>query len=69
MSCTDADGNICKEELPIFTDNLPKEVLIQLLEEILAIQEQFKWFTAGKGNNNAANKSKLVVFFGRNVGA
>ena len=25
---TDATDNVCKEELPIFTDNLPKEVLI-----------------------------------------
>ena len=28
VSCVDANGNVCKEELPMFTDNLPKELLI-----------------------------------------
>ena len=41
VSCKDANDNVCKEELPIFTDTLPKETLVQLLEEILTMQERF----------------------------
>ena len=40
--CKDANGNICKEKLPIFTDALPKETLAQLLEEILTLHERFE---------------------------
>ena len=63
----DADGNVCKEELPIFADTSPKETLVQLLEEILTMQERFKWFNAdGDGDNNANNKKKLIFqHFGR----
>ena len=61
VSCSDADGNVCKEELPIFTNNSPKETLIQLLEEILAMAERFEWFVDdGDGNNNANNKKRLI---------
>ena len=67
VSCEDADGNICKEELPIITDTSPKETLVQLLKEILSMQERFEWFNAdGDGNNNADNKKKLIFqHFGR----
>ena len=37
VSCEDADGNVCKEELQIFTDTSPKETLVQLLEGILTM--------------------------------
>ena len=58
----DADGNVCKEELPFFTDTLLKETLAQLLEEILTMQEHFKWFSAdGDDNNNVNNKKKLIL--------
>ena len=36
VSCSDAAGDVCKEELPMFTENLTNESLIQLLEELLA---------------------------------
>ena len=62
VSCEEADGNVCKEELPIFTDTSPKETLVQLLEEILTMQEHFKWFSAdGDDNNNVNNKKKLIL--------
>ena len=62
VSCLDADGNVCKEELPIFGDNVPKEVAIQLLEEILVMANCFEWFDSDK----AANKAKLIFqHFGR----
>ena len=54
VSCEDADGNVCKEELPIFADTFPKDTLIQLIEEILTMQERFEWFSEdGNGNTNA----------------
>ena len=67
VSCKDADGNACKEELPVFTGTLPKETLVQLLEEILRMQEHSEWFSAdGDGNNSANNKKKLIFqHFGR----
>ena len=37
VSCDDANGNVCKEELAIFTSNSSSESLIQLLEEIIAM--------------------------------
>ena len=40
--CTDANGNVCKEQLPIFTKNFPKELLILLLEETLAMSDCFE---------------------------
>ena len=61
VSCLDADGNVCKEELPIFGDNVPKEVAIQLLEEILVMADRFEWF-----DGDDANKAKLIFqHFGR----
>ena len=67
VSCSDADGNVCKEELPIFTNNSPKESLIQLLEESLAMTERFEWFVDDSdGDNNANNKKRLIFqHFGR----
>ena len=67
VSCSDADDNVCKEELPLFTNNSPEELLIQLLEEILAMQERFEWFVDdGDGNNDADTKKKLIFqHFGR----
>ena len=63
VSCSDADGNVCKEELPIFSNKAPKALAIQLIEEILVMQERFEWFD---GNNNAGNKAKLIFqHFGR----
>ena len=57
--CTDASGNTCKDELPIFTNNVPKVLLIFLRKEILAMAERFEWFDeAAKGNNDA--KAKLI---------
>ena len=56
--CEDADGNVCKEELPIFTDHSPKETLVLLLEEIITMQERFEWFS--DDNNNADSKKKLI---------
>ena len=64
VSCEDADGNVCKEELPIFTDNSPKEHLAQLLEESITMQERFEWFN--DGNDDAESKKKLIFqHFGR----
>ena len=64
VSCEDADGNVCKEELPIFTNHSPKETLVALLEEIIAMQERFEWFS--DGNDNAESKKKLIFqHFGR----
>ena len=67
--CKDSDGNICKEELPVFTDTFPKETLVQLLEEILTMQERSEWFIADDdGNNNFDNKKKLIFqHFGRTL--
>ena len=56
--CEDADGNVCKEELPIFTDHSPKETLVLLLEESITTQEHFEWFR--DGNDNADSKKKLI---------
>ena len=67
VSCSDADGNVCKKELPIFTNNSPSEALIQLLEEILAMQERFGWFVEGGVNDNDGDKKKRLISqnFGR----
>ena len=56
VSCNDTDGNVCKEELPKFTNNSPSESLIHLLEEILAMQERFGWFVKGGITNNDTGK-------------
>ena len=62
VSCTDADDNVCKEELPIYGDNVPKEIAIQLLEESLVMAERFEWFDG----DDAGNKAKLIFqHFGR----
>ena len=37
VSRSDANDNVCKEELPIFTNNSPSESLIHLLGEILQL--------------------------------
>ena len=55
VSCSDADGNLCKEELPIFTNNSPKETLILLLKESLVMAERFEWF------NNDDNFSRVMT--------
>ena len=39
--CEDANGNVCKEELPFFTGHSPKETLVELLRESLTMQECF----------------------------
>ena len=40
VTCSDANGNVCKNELPIFTDKLSKDSFIQLPEEILGINAE-----------------------------
>ena len=35
--CKDAGGNVCKKELSIYTDQLPKETLVELLEESIQL--------------------------------
>jgi len=64
VSCTDANGNVCKKELPVFTNKMPKDLRILLLEKSLAMVERFEWFNAIEGNNNA--KANLILqHFGR----
>ena len=67
VSCSDADGNLWKEELPIFTNNSLSKALIRLLEEILAMQEHFEWFVESGVDNDDADKKKKLIFqnFGR----
>ena len=64
VSLNNIDGNICKEELPIYTNNSLSESLILLLGEILAMQERFEWLVEGGVGNNGADKKKahLLVF-------
>ena len=45
----------------LLLNNLPKETLIRLLEEILAMAERFEWSVDdGDGKNNANNKKRLI---------
>ena len=62
VSCSDTYGNVCKEELTIFTNNSPSGTLIQLLKETLAIKERFEWFVEGGVNNYDADKKKKLIF-------
>ena len=62
VSSSDADGNVCKEELPIFTNNSPNESLIQLLKEILAMQEHLEWVVEDGVNNDDTAKKKNSSF-------
>ena len=59
--CKDANGNICKEKLPIFTDALPKETLAQLLEEILTLHERFESRVVQRGPQWAMSRDVRVV--------
>ena len=64
VSCEDVDSNVCREELPIFTNHSPKETLVALLEESITWQERFEWFS--DDNDNAESKKKLIFqHFGR----
>ena len=67
VSCSDADDNVCKEEVPTFNNNSPGETLIHLLEEILGMQERFGWFVEGGVNDDDAANTKKLIFqhFGR----
>ena len=40
LEAKDADGNISKEELPIFNNNSPQERCLILLKELLAIADR-----------------------------
>ena len=42
VTCKDVEGNDCKEELPIYTNNTPDKILLILLEEALAMGERFE---------------------------
>ena len=62
VSCSDTDGNVCIEELPVFTKNSPSKSLIQLLKEVLIMQERFEWLVEGSVNDDDANKKKTLIF-------
>ena len=40
VTCTDINDNNCKEEFPKCTNHVPHELLLVLLEEILAMIER-----------------------------
>ena len=64
VTCKDVEGNDCKEELPIYTNNTPDEILLILLEEALAMGERFDWFVDVKNKPNP--KARLTFqHFGR----
>ena len=64
LEAKDADGNVSKEELPIFNNNSPQERCLILLEEVLTIAGRYKWFTTTDGNQNP--KAQLAYqHFGR----
>ena len=64
LEAKDADGNVSKEELPIFNNNSPQERCLFLLEEILTIAGCYKWFTTTNWNQNP--KAQLAFqHFGR----
>ena len=52
VTYTDVDSNICKGELPIFTNNVPHKLLLVLLEDIPTMADCFELFEAIKGNRN-----------------
>ena len=58
LTAKDADGNVCKEKLPVFTNNSPAENLLVLLEEMKAIEGGYRWFATAEGNQNP--KAKLT---------
>ena len=46
----------------LLTNNAPTETLIQLLEEVLAMQERFEWLVEGGVNDDDANKKNKPSF-------
>lgn len=37
VTCADAKNNVCREELPVFTNNVPHGLLLILFEKSLAM--------------------------------
>ena len=49
IKCTDADDNENKEECPIFTNDSPLEILIQIADTILSLEDTYGWCENEKG--------------------
>ena len=49
IKCTDADGNKNKEEVPIFGNNEPDELLLNSLGDNLVLNERYSWMDNEKG--------------------
>ena len=47
-----ANGNICKEKLPVFGNNLHESCLLMLPKKCLAFPDHYGWFATTKGNQN-----------------
>ena len=62
LEAKDANGDICKEELPIFNNNLPDKRLLILLEELLAVAYCYLWFTTTEENQNPKTQLRLQHF-------
>jgi hypothetical protein len=43
IKCKDADGNENKEEVPIFGNNEPDELLLNSFGDILALNKRYSW--------------------------